>query len=95
MHVDMQTTRGRFDSEGESVPFVDERADGRATIEWIARQPWFDGRLGMAGPSYGGYVQWAAAADAPHELKAIVTHITTTRVFDLAFPVDASAAIPG
>jgi len=85
-HVIMQTTRGRFDCEGKSTPFLDERDDGRATIEWITRQPWFDGRLGMMGASYNAYSQWAAAADAPPALKAIVPFMTTTNVFDLAFP---------
>ena len=56
-HVLVQDTRGRFDSEGKWEPFVDEASDGRATLDWISRQLWFDGNLGMWGPSYEGYVQ--------------------------------------
>jgi putative CocE/NonD family hydrolase len=79
-HVIVQDTRGRFDSEGEWEPFVNEARDGRATIEWIARQPWFDGNLGLWGPSYEGYVQWAVAADAPDYLKALLPSVTGSQI---------------
>ena len=45
--------------------------DGDDTLNWIARQPWSDGKVGMMGGSYVGIVQWKAAlANNPH-LKAI------------------------
>jgi uncharacterized protein len=62
-NVVCQDVRGRFDSTGgEFEPFVHEKEDGLATLDWIVRQPWSDGTAGMWGPSYLGYVQWAAAA---------------------------------
>ena len=64
-HVVLQSVRGRFGSEGQWVPFFNEAADGRATLDWIAQQPWFNGSLGLFGSSYVGYTQWAIAADAP------------------------------
>jgi putative CocE/NonD family hydrolase len=85
-NVISQTTRGRTDSGGIFEPFVDARPDGLATLEWIARQPWFDGSVGMVGASYGGYIQWAVAADAPPYLKALVPFIITTRVQETMFP---------
>src|SRR5262249_42295443 len=39
----------------------EERQDGIATLDWLAGQPWFDGRLGMWGCSYYGYTQWVLA----------------------------------
>ncbi len=78
--VIVQDTRGRFDSEGEFVPFKDEARDGRATCDWIARQEWFDGNLGMWGQSYGGYVQWAVAPDAPEYFKAMVPSIAGSQL---------------
>ncbi len=71
-HVLIQDVRGRFDSEGEFEPFVNERVDGLATLAWIETQPWFNGAIGMWGPSYLGYVQWAVAANSPPSLKAIM-----------------------
>lgn len=86
-----QGVRGRFRSEGRFEPLVHEAADGRATLAWIAAQPWFDGNLGMYGPSYLGYTQWAVAADAPPFLKAIVPVITSARFSQLLYPGGAFA----
>ena len=52
---------GRSAPEGEFVPVRNEQADGHATLEWVAAQPWFDGRLVMWGASYLGMTQWAIA----------------------------------
>jgi putative CocE/NonD family hydrolase len=68
-----QDVRGRCDSEGEWVPMVNEAQDGYDTIEWIAQQPWCDGRVGMMGGSYGGYVQWMAARERPPHLVTLVS----------------------
>ena len=69
--VVVQDVRGRYDSEGRFRPLDQEGRDGYDTIEWIARQPWSDGRVGMTGGSYLGIVQWKAALlNNPH-LKAI------------------------
>jgi uncharacterized protein len=55
------------------APFESEGDDARAVIEWIAKQPWSDGRVGMQGFRYGGFVAWAAAKRLPPALKAIAT----------------------
>lgn len=88
-NVVVQSVRGRFRSGGVFEPFVNEAADGRATLEWVAAQPWFDGNLGMWGASYLGYTQWAVAADAPPFLKAIVPAITAARFSRLFYPGDS------
>ncbi len=66
-----QDTRGRFASEGEFTPFDNEWNDGVDTIEWVARQPWSTGKVGMYGVSYQGLTQWQAAAGNPPLLAAI------------------------
>lgn len=68
-----QDVRGRCDSEGAWEPFVNEGPDGYDTIEWIADQPWCDGKIGMMGGSYGGLVQWLAAKERPPHLTALVS----------------------
>ncbi len=80
-HVVVQTMRGRADSGGDFTPWHTEAQDGRATLDWIVAQPWSDGRVGMYGPSYLGYAVWAAAAEAPPELRAIVPCITGARFY--------------
>jgi uncharacterized protein len=57
-----QDVRGKFRSGGEPVAFVNEVPDGYDAIEWITRQPWSNGEVGMWGDSYYGFTQWAAVA---------------------------------
>ena len=80
--VVIQDTRGRFASGGDFEPFVDEQDDGIDTIEWVAGQPWCNGRVGMAGISYLGYCQLAAAARGPEPLEAIIPGLTPCDVRD-------------
>lgn len=55
--VVLQDMRGRFRSEGEYVPNKDDAEDGNATVDWIARQPWSNGRIGTMGCSALGESQ--------------------------------------
>ncbi|RJP31368.1 MAG: CocE/NonD family hydrolase [Candidatus Omnitrophota bacterium] len=68
----VQDMRGRFDSEGEDRVFQTdgwgELQDGYDTIEWIARQSWCNGKVGMWGPSALGIVQGLAAGAVPPHL---------------------------
>lgn len=73
-NVIIQSCRGTGGSEG-TFSLYREREDGLATVEWIKNQPWFDGRLGLAGPSYMTYNQWAIAAGAGPELKALAPEV--------------------
>ena len=78
----MQDVRGKFRSEGETVPFAHEIEDGYDTLEWIASQPWSNGTVGMWGDSYYGYTQWAAVAGGHPALRAIVPRVTGTDFMD-------------
>ena len=65
--VMIEDVRGRHASEGVFGTTDQEGPDGSDTIGWIARQPWSNSQVVMAGSSYGGIVQWwAAVADEPH-----------------------------
>ncbi len=72
----MQDCRGTRDSEGVMAPYNNEGQDGYDTLEWITRQPWCSGRVGMLGGSYVGAVQWQAAAEDPPGLAAITPQAT-------------------
>jgi uncharacterized protein len=65
-------TRGKRLSPDPVVPFERDGDDARALIDWISRQPWSDGRVGMHGGSYNGFTQWAAVKRLPRALKTIV-----------------------
>lgn len=67
--VDVRGTgasQGTWDSFGEP-----EQRDGYDTVEWAARQPWSDGKVGLVGPSYMAITQLTTAALRPPHLKAI------------------------
>lgn len=54
------------------VPYEDDGRDANSVIDWIAQQPWSNGKIGMMGGSYDGFTQWAAAKFANEHLKTIV-----------------------
>lgn len=65
-------SRGSWASEGYlNVLGPQEAYDGYDTIEWIARQPWSNGRVGLCGVSYLAIVQWRIAQLNPPHLACI------------------------
>lgn len=84
-HVVVQDTRGRFDSGGVFEPYFHEKADGLDTIRWLEGQPWFNGVIGLWGPSYLGIVQWAIAAESP-AIRAMVPAVTSSRLQSIVYP---------
>jgi uncharacterized protein len=64
--------RGRGNSGGDFEPFAQEPRDGHDVVEWLARQPFCDGKVAMWGGSYAGFDQWATAKEFPAHLATIV-----------------------
>lgn len=67
-----QDCRGRHGSEGEFVKYLSEGPDGYDTMEWIAKQPWCNGRIGTMGLSYAAHTQMAAACLNPPGLATMI-----------------------
>ncbi len=91
--VVVQDVRGKFRSEGETLLFVNEADDGYDTLDWISRQQWSDGVVGMWGDSYYGYTQWAAVSSGHPALRAFVPRVTGTRL--ATWPPTSPAPPPG
>jgi putative CocE/NonD family hydrolase len=90
--VIIQSCRGTFGSQGDLVPVRHEQADGHATLEWVASQPWFNGCLVMWGGSYLGMTQWAIAEDAPDFVKALNLQVTASKFRDaIVYPGESFA----
>jgi uncharacterized protein len=83
--VVLQDTRGRFASDGEWTPFRFEREDGYDSVEWAARLPGSNGRVGMYCASYLGNMQWMAAIEQPPSLAAIAPSHTWAEPLDGLF----------
>lgn len=76
--VAVQDVRGRYTSGGDWYPFKHEIADGYDTVEWAARLPNSDGRVGMFGGSYVGATQMLAAIGHPPHLAGICPEVTAS-----------------
>lgn len=61
--------------DGEYTPR--ELSDACEVIEWIARQPWSNGDVGMMGISWGGFNALQVAALKPPALKAVISIAST------------------
>ena len=64
--------RGRGNSGGEFWPFENEGRDGYDVVEWLARQPYCNGKVTMWGGSYAGFDQWTVLKEFPPHLATIV-----------------------
>lgn len=80
-----QDVRGKFTSEGEFDPLINELDDGYDTLEWISKQSWCDGNIGMEGESYYGYTTWAGAVGGHPNLKCISPMNTAMDFYEFIF----------
>ena len=67
--------RGTGNSEGRLIPYEYseiEHEDGEVVIDWLSRQPWSNGNVGMFGISWGGFNSIQMAVRNPPALKAII-----------------------
>ena len=75
----VQDVRGKGHSEGFYQAFVNDRDDGYDTVEWMATQPWCNGKIGITGPSAMGITgNLAAIANPPHLTAAFVVVAPTS-----------------
>src|SRR6185312_14995529 len=83
--VCLQDLRDRYGSDGTGDYFHtvtrQQGQDGYDTIEWIAAQPWSNGRVGTVGSSYAGITQVRAALERPPHLAAIWPDVVPTNSF--------------
>lgn len=65
-------SRGRGNSGGTFRPFREDGQDGYDVVEWVARQPWCNGKVGSWGGSYSGFIQWAIMKYHPPHLATAI-----------------------
>jgi len=76
-------TRGKRYSPNEPVPYEYDGRDVYDVIEWITKQPWCNGKVGMYGGSYTGFTQWAATKKLHPALKTIVPSVSVAPGLDV------------
>ncbi|HVY89263.1 MAG TPA: CocE/NonD family hydrolase, partial [Hyphomonadaceae bacterium] len=72
----VQDVRGKGRSEGFYQAFINDAFDGYDTVEWMAKQPWCNGKIGIMGASAMGYTTMLAATMKPPHLKAAFSIVT-------------------
>lgn len=65
------------------APFEHEGTDVYDIIDWISKQSWCNGSVGMYGGSYTGYSQWATAKNIHPALKTIIPQVAVMPGFDM------------
>jgi putative CocE/NonD family hydrolase len=84
IYVEMDV-RGRGDSDGIFVPYRNDGIDGYDAVEWCAKQPWSNGRVGTIGGSYLGRIQFLTATQQPPHLVTMIAMVTPSDPF-VEFP---------
>lgn len=85
-----QDARGRYASGGDFESFVRPKThdaeDGYDTVEWAAKLPGSNGKVGTFGASYNAFLQWRLAALQPPSLVAMAAQTIPARYTDLEGP---------
>ncbi|MCC7208048.1 MAG: CocE/NonD family hydrolase [Anaerolineae bacterium] len=82
---DMRGTGASFGSRpGEFTDY--DSQDAYDVIDWLAGQPWCNGRVGMMGVSANGISQFVAAGAAHPALRAIIPQMAMFDMYDFAYP---------
>lgn len=78
-------TRGKTFSRDAIEPLEHDADDAYHIIDWISKQPWCNGKIGMYGGSYLGFSQWASVKHLNPALKTIVPQVAVGAGID--FPM--------
>ncbi|HZM03506.1 MAG TPA: neutral/alkaline non-lysosomal ceramidase N-terminal domain-containing protein [Candidatus Saccharimonadales bacterium] len=85
-----QDVRGRYASDGvwESWlrPRTHDATDGYDTVQWAAKLPGSNGKVGTIGLSYSAFLQWRLAPLRPPALQAMSAHSIPAHYGDLEEP---------
>ncbi len=76
--------RGTGTSEGVLIEYEytnQEQEDGEVVIDWLSKQPWSNGSVGMFGISWGAFNSIQMAMRNPPALKAIIAHEGTDDLY--------------
>jgi uncharacterized protein len=82
--------RGRYDSEGQAYLYGPQDGKDLSVMQsWAAHQPWSDGKIGMYGGSYLGFIQWEGALQQNPNLTALIPEVSPDDHYDNVYPSGA------
>jgi predicted acyl esterase len=83
--VVVQDCRGRSASEGENLPFHMDKTDGYDTVEWLAKQPWCNGKIGTWGGSAVAITQFQMLASGTDKISAQHLTVGAPNLYDVIY----------
>lgn len=81
----IQHCRGCGRSEGEWVPYEDERSDGLALLQWVRGRPWYNGDVFLEGGSYLASVHWSYLALNPPDIKGAALSVQEVDRYNIIY----------
>lgn len=78
--------RGKATSQGVFYPMENDAADNYEIVDWVSKQSWCNGKIGMYGGSYLGFAQWATVKKLHPALKTIVPQVAVGPGIDYPNP---------
>jgi len=80
-----QHCRGCGRSEGECIPYINERNDGLDLLDWIRHQDFYNGELFLKGASYLASVHFSYLNTDPPDVKAAFLAVQDTERYNLLY----------
>ena len=81
----VQHCRGCGLSEGDWIPYENERADGLALLDWVRKLPWYGGEIFLEGGSYLSSVHWAYLNTNPPDVKGACLSIQDVNRYNIVY----------
>lgn len=81
----VQHCRGTGMSEGDFIPYENERDDGLALLDWVRRLPWYNGEIFLEGGSYLASVHWSYLATDPPDIKGACLSVQDVNRYNVAY----------
>ena len=81
--VIVQHCRGAGMSEGDFIPYVNERTDGLALLEWIRKQDFYNGEIYLSGGSYSSSVHGSYLNVHQPDIKGIFWAVQDTERYNI------------
>ena len=85
--------RGIRTNINDYVPYEHDGNDIYDLIDWISKQPWCNGKVGMYGGSYTGFAQWAALKRIHPALKTVVPQVAVMPGYDTPMENNVCASV--
>ncbi len=79
-----QHCRGRGKSDGDCIPYINEREDGLALLEWVRKQNFYNGEIYLYGKSYLTTVHYATAPFAD-DIKGAVFGVQDSERYNICY----------